>query len=184
MVCSLSPTSQKLGASWPTVSQERRVVIHLPSKGELTLLHRLQSSHWPLSLGYPEQVRRGEKQFLLSQGLQMVRVSDAADPLVEVIYISSVEVEEEVQHYYRQLLDMSGERGGEGGGGGVWDRVHIVTPEHVHSFKQRNMGLASLLKYSPRTVARIHRLIGGRLAYLVPQHSSRDDLEVADKLGG
>ena len=108
----------------------------------------------------------------------MARVSDAVDPLVEVVYISPVEVEEDVQHYYRQLLAMSGDGGKE-----AWERVHIVTPEHVHSFKQRNMSLSSLLKYSHRTVTRIHRLIGGRPAYLVPQHCSREDLEVADKLG-
>ena len=107
----------------------------------------------------------------------MVRVSDVIDPMVEVIYISPMVVTEEIAHYYKRLLAMGT------GDDRVWERVHIITPQHIHSFKYRNLSLAALLKYSPRTIARIRRLIGGRTAYLVPEHTSREDLEVADMLG-
>ena len=108
----------------------------------------------------------------------MVRVSDAIDPMVEVIYISPIVVTEEIEHYYKRLLAM-----GTGDDERAWERVHIITPQHIYSFKHRNLSLAALLKYSPRTIARIRRLIGGRTAYLVPEHTSREDLEVADELG-
>ena len=107
----------------------------------------------------------------------MVRVSDALDPMVEVIYVSPLPITEEIQHYYKQLLSMAE------GGEGAWQRVHIVTPEHANSFQHRNLNLAALLKYSPQSIARIQRLIGGRTAYLVSEYTSREDLEVADKLG-
>ena len=109
----------------------------------------------------------------------MVRVSEVIDPNVEVIYISPVMVTEEIAHYYKRLLAM-----GAGGDERVWERVHLITPQHMHSFKYRNLSLAALVKYSPRTITRIRRLIGGRTAYLVPEHTCREDLEIADKLGG
>lgn len=64
-----------------------------------------------------------------------------------------------------------------------WDRVHFVTPEHLQSFGYHNLSLSSLLKYSPKAIKHIKRLVGDRQAYIVPHIPDRDDLDVSDTLG-
>lgn len=97
---------------------------------------------------------------------------------MEVLYISPVSVEDEVQEYYGSLLAMG--QGGEG----AMERVHFVTPERAEAFSRHRMALSSVLLYSPRTVERIRHLTAGRDAYIMPGVVSRDDLAVADQLGG
>ena len=100
------------------------------------------------------------------------------DPNVEVLYISPVPVEDEIQEYYGSLLAMG--QGGEG----AMERVHFVTPERAGAFSRHRMALSSVLLYSPMTVERIRHLTAGRDAYIMPGVVSRDDLAVADELGG
>ena len=97
---------------------------------------------------------------------------------MEVLYISPVPVEGEVQEYYGSLLAMG--QGGEG----AMERVHFVTPERAGTFSRHRMALSSVLLYSPMTVERIKHLTAGRDAYIMPGVVSRDDLAVADELGG
>lgn len=87
-------------------------------------------------------------------------------------------MEDEVQEYYGSLLAMG--QGGEG----AMERVHFVTPELAGAFSRHRMALSSVLLYSPRTVERIRHLTAGRDAYIMPGVVSRDDLAVADQLGG
>lgn len=64
----------------------------------------------------------------------------------------------------------------------AWDRVHIVTPDNVDSFKSHNMALSSVLLYSPTCMARIKHLVTGKEAYIVPGVVDKGDIAVASKL--
>ena len=99
------------------------------------------------------------------------------DPNVDVIYISSIPVDQEVLDYYHQLLSMGP------AGQGTKDRVHIITPENIDSFGHHHLSLATLLLYSPRACERVWNLVKGKEAYIVPGVVSRDDVTLADKLG-
>lgn len=99
------------------------------------------------------------------------------DPNVEVLYISPIPVDDEVQEYYQKLLAMGV------GGERAMERVHFITPERTKTFARHKMALSSILMYSPRTLERIRHLTAGREAYIVPGVVSRDDITVADKLG-
>ena len=91
-------------------------------------------------------------------------------------------MEEEITEYYKGLLlSVTGRE--QESDQSAWDRVHFVVPEHLESFGHHNLSLSSLLKYSPRALGHIKRLVGDREAYIVPHVSDRDDLEVADILG-
>ena len=91
-------------------------------------------------------------------------------------------MEEEITEYYKGLLlSVTGRE--QESDQSAWDRVHFVVPEHLESFGHHNLSLSSLLKYSPRALGHIKRLVGDREAYIVPHVSDRDDLEVADVLG-
>jgi hypothetical protein len=149
-----------LGKRWSKVQAGKRVLIHLPS------------------LGHPLCVRGTEMALNMEQSLQLARITDVQDPNVEVVYISPVEVDSEVLDYYTRLLAM-----GPAGSETAMDRVHIITPDHLHSFPSHTLPLSTLLTLSPRTVQRVRRLIAGREAYIVPGVVNRDDLSVADMLG-
>ena len=83
-----------------------------------------------------------------------------------------------MQAFYHRLLAMG--PGGEEARG----RVHFITPEQVGKFPRHHMSLSTVLMYSTRTLERLRHLTAGREAYIVPNVVSRDDLAVADMLGG
>ena len=97
-------------------------------------------------------------------------------PEVEVVYVTPMEVTDEEEEYFRQLVEMQGQEG-------AWDRVHLIVPEHLNSFPHNSFSLASLLKYSPHSLKRLATLTSGKDAYLVPHVVGEDDLELADVLG-
>ncbi len=89
---------------------------------------------------------------------------------------------DELKDYYQGLLS-SGTMEQESDQNRAWDRVHFIVPEHLESFGHHHLPLSSLLKYSPRAIKHIKRLIGGRDAYIVPHIPDCDDLEISDRLG-
>ncbi|PFX15030.1 IQ domain-containing protein H [Stylophora pistillata] len=159
--------------AWPRIKDSRRVVIHIPS------------------LGYAQHIRDELSEIKILQNLQMARLCDIADPKVEVIYISPVELNDEVYQYYSKLLAMKARRleknNSESKGNGEEDedienRYKIIVPDAVNRFPTHNMCLSSILKYSPRTVKRLRNLIKGRDAYIVPGVLHKDDIYLADLL--
>lgn len=99
------------------------------------------------------------------------------DPNVEVIYLTPTPLGEEITDYYHQLLAMGP------AGNHSKDRVHFVSPENSEYFNSHNMALSTLFLYSPLSLARIQRLFAGRESYIVSGTVSKDDLEMAYKLG-
>ncbi len=179
---------------WEELRELRRTVLHLPSLGEINhtntqdyestgifqLYHYVkQCTFNPATphhthTGYSQPVRAGLPNFIASQALQMARLCDLRNPLVEVIYISPIPVDQAVLDFYVQLLSIEGQN--------VKDRVHVITPENTDKFGHHNLSLAAYLLYSPKALTRVRNLLKGKEAYIVPGVVSRDDISLADKL--
>ena len=123
----------ELRQRWPSISTSRRVIVHIPS------------------LGLPQRVRRNLKDFAIRENYQIGRLCDLEDPNVNIIYVSPVNVNEEIIQYYNKLvcarhcldararllflqmnLRSSVEQDGEPENSR--DRFMIVVPEALHTF--------------------------------------------------
>ncbi|XP_073707067.1 IQ motif-containing protein H [Garra rufa] len=159
--------AESLAANWKHITSAKRTIIHLPS------------------LGYSQHQRLSLRGFDILQNTQMGRLCDIRDENVEVIYVSPVRLGEDVLQYYTRLLGL--QTAIELGDASVPEshcakRFTILMPEALEYFSTRNMCLASLLKYSPRTLQRIKNLIQGKQAYMIGGVTHVDDLAVADEL--
>ncbi|XP_075994685.1 IQ motif-containing protein H isoform X1 [Genypterus blacodes] len=151
--------AQHLAANWKRIQSSKRTIIHIPS------------------LGYSLSQRLSLRNFDFMQNIQINRLCDIRDVNVEVIYVSSQHLREDILDYYSSLLQLHGDAPAHS------RRFVIVTPEAVDHFPNHNMCLSTLLKYSPRTLKRIRDLIQGKQAYIVGGLANVDDLAVADELG-
>jgi len=146
-----------LKTKWKDLKRKRHVVIHLPSMSR-------------------EEHQRASIPHLQSRmNLQMVRLCNTADPLVDVVYVAPMEIPDDVKRYYSRLLEV----------GGVKDpnlRYKIVVPENAERFPP-HIALTSLLLYSPRCLRRIKRFIKGRDAYIVPDSVGPEERRLAVLLG-
>lgn len=147
---------KKFQADWGKISTKKRVVVHVPS----------------LSL-QPYQ-RKGMHNFAIRENSQLTRLCDAADPDVDVIYISPFELNAEISQYYLKLLEV-------GGVDKAKERIKILVPENATRFPE-HFSLAKLALYSPRLLKRIKEYIRGRPAYLVPCELGPEDLQLAIEL--
>lgn len=152
--------------NWPKIKTSKRVVIHLPS------------------LGYNLSIRDNMKDLPIRENYQMARLCDIMDENVDVIYISSVPITEETLQYYSKLLGLRASvvTGNTTEQIDITTRYKIVIPEALSSFPAHNMALSTLLKYSPKAIERIKKLIKGRDAYIVPGIQHHDDLHIAEIL--
>nr|XP_055030438.1 IQ motif-containing protein H isoform X1 [Misgurnus anguillicaudatus] len=159
--------AEYLAANWKHITCAKRTIIHVPS------------------LGYSQAQRLSLREFDLLQNIQMGRLCDIRDENVEVIYVSPVGLGEDVLQYYTHLLGLQAAI--ELGDASAPQthcakRFTILMPEGLEYFSNKNMCLASILKYSPRTLKRIKNLIQGKQAYMVAGVTHIDDLAVADEL--
>uniref|UniRef100_H2YZS1 IQCH-like ATP-grasp domain-containing protein n=1 Tax=Ciona savignyi TaxID=51511 RepID=H2YZS1_CIOSA len=128
--------AKTLAVEWGRISTSRRVVVHVPS------------------LGYPTQIRFGFTGFDRKQNSQMARLCDLLDPNVDVIYVSPVQVLDELQQYYCKLLGLKGavEEGDPEKVGDLSSRFTIVTPEALNKFpvtQQLHETMARLICENP-----------------------------------
>ncbi|XP_039629445.1 IQ motif-containing protein H isoform X1 [Polypterus senegalus] len=149
--------AKHLAANWNHIRTSRRTIIHIPS------------------LGFSLPQRLCVTDLDIEQNLQMGRLCDIQDPDVDVIYVSPVQLGDDLLQYYHRFLRLTSDISDE--------RVKIITPEAIDHFRTHSMSLSTLLKYSPRTLKRIRNLIRGRSAYIVGGVLHSDDLDVAEALG-
>ncbi|XP_068131135.1 IQ domain-containing protein H isoform X2 [Hyperolius riggenbachi] len=159
--------AKHLASNWNHIRTCRRSIIHIPS------------------LGYSEKQRAQASDLHIDQNLQIGRLCDIADPNVDVIYVSPVKLDEEMEQYYRKLLGlrMAVLSGNPQDAIELVERFTIITPEAVDMFPNHHMCLSTMLKYSPKALVRIRNLTQGRETYIVGRTPHVDDLAVADILG-
>uniref|UniRef100_A0A672N890 IQ motif containing H n=1 Tax=Sinocyclocheilus grahami TaxID=75366 RepID=A0A672N890_SINGR len=155
--------AESLAGNWKHITSTKRTIIH----------------------DIPNISLRG---FDVLQNPQMGRLCDIRDENIKVIYVSPVHLGEDVLQYYTRLLGL--QTAIELGHASAPEshcakRFTIFMPSTGEFFSMtRNMCLASLLKYSPRTLQRIKNLIQGK--HIDAHITHIDDLAVlySTKSGG
>ena len=99
----------------------------------------------------------------------------SANNSVEVIYVASHQIPEDIIKYYYKVLNLIGITNPS-------KRVHFLVPDRNEEFPP-HISIASKLLYSKNTLKRIKDIVNGRYCTIVSGAPSNDDVKLALNLG-
>lgn len=140
-------------SNWKEIRQSKRIEIHINS------------------LSYSSIVNCTISKFNERQNNQMTRLIALLDPNVEIIYVSSYEIPDDVINYYVSILSTLGINN-------VKERIHFVVPDTAKLLPS-HFSLTSLLLFSTSSCQKIMKLIKNRIAYIVPGTPSTVDMRLS-----
>jgi hypothetical protein len=127
------------------------------------------------SLGSTELEKLSISKFEQKQNMQIGRIFRVLQKGVEVIYISSSKIPEDIVRYYYKVLQLIGIPN-------PYKRVHFLVPEEVDGLAP-HIAISSKILYCNRTVRKIKEIVNGRCCVMVGGIPNTCDIRLAVHLG-